>query len=97
MFGEGSTRVKIDGFTEDKTDWNETDFRFVQKDGAVYAFMMGAKGGQPAVLHSFMQQPVHSVELLGCGPVEFRQDFGVLIVSLPDNLPSMCANTLKIR
>lgn len=97
VFGEGSTRVKIDGFTEDKTDWNETDFRFVQKNGAVYAFMMGAKGGQPAVLHSFMQQPVHSVELLGCGPVEFRQDFGVLIVSLPDNLPSMCANTLKIR
>ena len=97
VFGEGSTLVKIDGFTEDKTDWNESDFRFVQKDGAVYAFMMGAKGGQPVTLRSFMQQPVHSVELLGYGPVEFRQDFGVLVVSLPDNLPSMCANTLKIR
>ena len=49
VFGEGDARgVKIDGFTEDKTDWNATDFRFAQKNGALYAFMMGAKGGQPA-------------------------------------------------
>ena len=97
VFGEGETRVKIEGFTEEKTDWNRSDFRFVQKDGAVYAFMMGAKDGDTVTLRSFAEQPVSSVELLGAGPVAFRQEFGLVIVKLPDRLPSMCANVLKIR
>ena len=96
-FGEGDTRVKIDGFTEEKTDWNISDFRFVQKDGAVYAFSLGAKGGETLALRSFAEQEIHSVELLGCGAVPFRKEFGLLTVSLPEKLPSMCANTLKIR
>ena len=96
VFGEGETRVKIDGFTEDKTDWGRNDYRFVQKNGAVYAFMMGASGGQAAVLRSFADRPVRGVELLGAGPVPFVQEMGVLLVSLPDRLPSLCANTLKI-
>ena len=97
VFGEGETRVKIDGFTEEKTSWGRDDYRFVQKDGAVYAFMMGAEGGRPAVLRSFADQPVHSVELLGAGPVPFIQEMGILLVSLPEKLPSLCANALKIR
>ena len=96
-FGEGETRVKIEGFTEDKTDWNRSDFRFVQKDGAVYAFAMGAKDGETVVLRSFADQDVKSVELLGCGPVEFTKEYGILAVKLPEKLPSMCANTLKIK
>jgi alpha-L-fucosidase len=96
-FGEGETRVKIDGFTEEKTDWNLSDVRFVQKDGAVYAFLMGAAPGEPVVLRSFADQSIQSVELLGYGPVPFRFEFGLLAVSLPDRLPSLCANTLKIR
>ena len=96
VFGEGETRVKIEGFTEEKTDWTRNDYRFTQKDGAVYAFMMGAKGGESAVLRSFAEQEVNAVELLGCGPVPFRKDFGLLVVSLPDRLPSRCANVLKI-
>ena len=96
-FGEGDTLVKIEGFTEEKTAWNRNDFRFVQKDGAVYAFMMGAKGGDAVTLRSFAEQPVSLVELIGVGPVEFKQEFGVLVVQLPEKLPSMCANVLKIR
>lgn len=96
-FGEGATRVKIEGFQEDKTDWNSHDFRFVQKDGAVYAFMMGAKGGETVTLRSFADREVSSVELLGYGPVPFQKTFGVLAVSLPENLPVICANALKIR
>ena len=95
-FGEGDTRVKIDGFTEEKTDWNRSDFRFVEKDGAVYAFAMGAVPGEALVLRSFAEQEVHSVELLGAGPVPFRQEFGLLTVQLPERLPSICANALKI-
>ncbi len=97
VFGEGETRVKIEGFREDKTDWLRSDFRFVQKDGAVYAFMMGAKGGETVTLRSFAQDAVQSVELLGYGPVPFKKEFGVLIVSLPEKLPAFCANALKIR
>ena len=96
VFGEGETRVKIDGFTEEKTDWNRSDIRFVQKDGAVYAFLMGAAAGETVTLRSFAEQEVHSVELLGAGPVPFAKDFGVLAVQLPERLPSLCANTLKI-
>jgi len=48
-------------------------------------------------LRSFADQAVNSVELLGYGPVSFKQEYGVLIVSLPEKLPVLCANALKIR
>jgi alpha-L-fucosidase len=95
-FREGPTMVKIEGFTENKTDWTSQDFRFVQKDGAVYAFCLGAKGGEPLTIHSFRDQEVHQVILLGYGEVPFHQAFGVLVVQLPENLPVPYANTLKI-
>jgi len=97
IFGEGETRVKIDGFTEEKTEWNRSDFRFVQKDDAIYAFALGAVPGETLALRSFAEQEVRSVELLGAGPVEFRQEFGLLVVKLPEKLPSLCANTLRIK
>ena len=96
VFGEGDTRVKIEGFTEEKTAWTRSDFRFVRKGDAVYAFMMGAAPGETVVLRSFAEQEIHSVELLGTGPVPFSKEFGVLAVSLPERLPSLCANVLKI-
>lgn len=96
VFGEGDTLVKIEGFSEEKTSWNRSDFRFVQKDEAVYAFMMGAKGGETVVLRSFSEHNVQSVELLGYGPVEFRKELGLLTIALPEHLPAMCANALKI-
>ncbi len=96
IFGEGETRVKIDGFTEEKTDWTISDVRFVQKDGAAYAFLLGAKGGETVTLRSFAEEDVKGVELLGCGPLEWKKDFGVLVVKLPEKLPCMCANALKV-
>ena len=89
--------MKIDGFTEEKTDWNLSDVRFVQKDGAVYAFLLGAKGGETVTLRSFAEDDVKSVELLGYGAVEFEKKYGVLLVKLPERLPSICANALKIQ
>ena len=97
VFSEGDTFVAIEGFREDKTAWTKNDFRFVQKEDAVYAFMMGANGGDTVVLHSFKDQEIHSVELLGYGPVAYKKEFGVLLVSLPEKLPVFCANVLKIR
>ena len=97
VFGEGDTRVTIDGFTEDKTDWTRSDFRFTQKDGAVYAFMMGLKPGETAVLRSFAGQEIHSVSLLGAGELPFQNAFGVLSAPLPERLPTRYTNVLKIR
>jgi alpha-L-fucosidase len=37
------------------------------------------------------------VELLGYGPVPFKKEFGVLVVSLPEKLPAFCANVLKLK
>ncbi len=97
VFGEGETLVKIEGFREDKTNWLSSDFRFVQKDGFVYAFMMGAKSGETVTLRSFADDDVKSVELLGYGAIPFEKNFGVLVVKLPKELPAECANALKIR
>ena len=96
-FGEGDTRVKIEGFREDKTDWTRSDFRFTQKEGAVYAFMMGIKPGETAVLRSFGGQEIHSVALLGAGELPFHQEYGVLSVPLPERLPTKYTGVLKIR
>ena len=63
----------------------------------MYAFLLGAKGGETVTLRSFADQDVQSVELLGAGPLEFRKDYGVLVAKLPAQLPGMCANVLKIR
>jgi alpha-L-fucosidase len=62
----------------------------------VYAFLLGAKGGETMTLRSFAEQEIKAVELLGAGPVPFQKDFGVLAVQLPEKLPSLCANALKI-
>ena len=97
VFGEGETFVKIEGFREDKTDWTRSDFRFTQKDGAVYAFMMGIKPGETAVLRSFAEQEVQSVELLGAGELPFHQEFGVLSVPVPEKMPGKYTGVLKIR
>ena len=97
VYSEGDTFVQIEGFREDKTSWTRNDFRFVQKDGTVYAFLMGAAGGDTVALRSFGDQEIHAVSLLGYGPVPFRKEFGVLLVSLPENLPVYCANALAIR
>ena len=96
-FSEGPTRVEINGFTENKTDWQSEDYRFVQKDNCVYAFMLGAKDGQAAMLRSFAGLKVKNVSLLGYGDVPFRQEYGLLTVALPEKLPVFCANTLKIE
>lgn len=96
-FREGPTLVAIGGFREDKTNWQPGDFRFVQKDDAVYAFCLGIHGGMNATLNSFRDREICSVELLGYGPVPFSQALGTLVVKLPDRLPVKYTNVLKIR
>lgn len=98
VFGEGDTRVRIDGFCEDKTEWNSSDFRFTKKGSTLYAFLMQAPETRVAVLKSLTPgETVKSVRLLGTGAVEFAQHFGVLTVKLPEKLPTVYTNCLAIE
>ena len=98
VFGEGDTRVLIDGFREDKTDWNSSDYRFTQKDNTLYAFIMKMpENGVPVIKSLTPQDKVSSVELLGAGPVPFAQNYGVLTVQLPEKLPTKYTNCLAIH
>jgi alpha-L-fucosidase len=96
--GEGMTKVLIKGFQEEKTEWNETDFRFVKKGNTVYAFMMGEPKKGAAVLRSFNEgEKIKSVRLLGVGPVEFSHTYGVLSVKLPEQMPAAFVNCLAVE
>ncbi len=98
VFGEGDTRVVIDGFREDKTEWNSSDFRFTQKGNTLYAFLLKAPQSGVAVIKSLTEQDkVRSVRLLGAGDVGFVQGFGVLNVKLPEKLPTQYTNCLAIE
>ena len=89
--------MKIEGFTEEQVAWREDDFRFVQKDGKIYAFIMRPKMGKTAVIKSLKEdEHVNSVRLLGYGSLTFNQYSGVLVVDLPDKLPSPYSNALEI-
>lgn len=95
--GEGSSMVKIDGFTEEQVPWQQDDFRFVQKEGRLYAFMMCTQMGKTAVIKSLTEaEHVSAVRLLGAGELSFAQFSGVLVVNLPDQLPTSYANALEI-
>lgn len=98
VFGEGDTRVLIEGFREDKTEWNSSDFRFTRKGNTVYAFMLKAPENSAAVIKSLKpEERVRSVRLLGAGNVEFSQYCGVLTVKLPENLPTEYVNCLALE
>ncbi len=97
VYGEGESEVIIDGFRESQVSWGISDYRFTCKDKDVYAFMMCAPKNRRAVVRSFTEEDViESVTLLGYGEVPFVHNFGVLTVSLPENLPTQYTNCLKI-
>ena len=96
VFGEGESRVVIDGFKESRVAWSASDYRFTAKGENVYAFLMHAPEDRRAVLRSFEGDTVAKVSLLGCGEVPFVQSFGVLTVELPENLPTEYTNCLRI-
>ena len=97
VFGEGESRVVIDGFRESQVPWTASDYRFTAKDNNVYAFLMHAPEDRRAVIRSFGESDkVTAVSLLGCGEVPFVQNWGALTVKLPDELPTKYTNCLKI-
>ncbi len=97
LSGEGDTRVLIEGFKEEQTIWNSSDFRFTRKGSTVYAFMLAAPQNRVAVMKSFMDEQIENVSLLGGGTLPYSREFGILTVKLPDRLPTSYVNCLKIE
>ena len=98
VFGEGDSRVLLEGFTEQKVEWNSSDYRFTQKGNVLYAFMMKVPVDGVAIIKSLTpQNQVEAVQLLGYGPVEFAQNYGKLVVKLPEKLPTEYTNCLKLQ
>jgi len=95
---EGESKVKIEGFKEKAVEWSSSDFRFVQKDGKLYAFIMCAPENRVVTIKSLLaNERVKSVRLLGGWELEFGQNFGVLNVMLPEKLPTCYTNCLEIE
>ncbi|MDR2375298.1 MAG: alpha-L-fucosidase [Treponema sp.] len=97
-FGEGGSGVVIDRFKEDEVSWQETDFRFTVKGDRLYAFMMKVPENRVAVVRSLLpDEKVLSVTLLGHGPAPFSQNYGIVTVKLPAELPTPYTNCLAIQ
>lgn len=97
-FGEGDTKVLIEGFKEVESEWNSSDFRFTAKGRNMYAFMLKAPENRVAVIKSLTEQDnVLSVRLLGGEKLPFTQSYGVLTVKLPQNLPTKYTNCIEIE
>ena len=96
VFGEGDSRVVIDGFRESQVAWTASDYRFTAKGKDVYAFLMPAPEDRRAVVRSFREETVEKVALLGVGDVPFAQNYGVLTVELPEELPTKYTNCLRV-
>jgi len=97
-YGEGDTQALIDGFREEKTKWNSSDYRFTSKNNTLYAFMLKSADNRVAVIKSLEEaDKVKSVKLLGGGAVPFEQAYGVLTVKLPEKLPTEYTNCLGIE
>lgn len=94
---EGHSFVKIEGFTEEKVNWDDDDFRFTRKDDSLYVFVMKAGGRKNTVIKTLGDTKVKSVELLGRGPVNFSQYDGILVCDLKGELPSEYVNVLKLK
>ena len=94
---EGLTKVLIDGFCEEKTNWNESDYRFVIKENIVYTFMLG-NPCTAAVIRSFNEgESIKNVRMLGFGNLEFKHNYGILNVKLPDKMPAPYVNCLAVE
>lgn len=94
MEGTGKSVNIEDGELSD--NWEEGDYRFTKKDGNVYVFILKSPKENVAIIKSFKDEKIKTVELLGHGEVNFSHNIGILVVELPKEMPTEYANCLKI-
>jgi alpha-L-fucosidase len=102
-FGEGPPHAAGGMFNEDKQNFSGADIRFTQKNGALYAIVLGwPDGGQVQIASladgaQHAQGTVERLELLGSTePLVFQHGAGGLKVALPESRRGDIAYALKI-
>ncbi len=105
-FGEGPTAdaanpINNQGFNEGM-NYTAEDVRFVQKDGYVYATVMGWPSGTQMTLKSlssvspYYTGKIKSVQILGTGDVNYTCTKEGLNVTLPSTRPNQIAFVIKV-
>jgi alpha-L-fucosidase len=100
IYGEGPTTAAAGAFQED-TAYKAQDIRFTTRGDALYALTLGEPKGTVKITSLRRGNPhdprtVRKVELLGVGPLPFRQNAQALEVDVPERLPSRHASALRI-
>ncbi len=90
VFGEGPTRITSGAFSDTKRSaFTSADIRFTENNGILYALPLARSADGIVKIYSLGSEknssrgPVRRVELLGYGPVPFREDAEALTVELP--------------
>lgn len=103
-FGEGPPQTETGLFNETKQSFTAKHVRFMQKDGALYAFVLGWPEAGTARIATLGTTGRHAasatierVELLGAGQIDFARDAEGLHVRLPDARSEEFAHGLRIR
>jgi alpha-L-fucosidase len=102
IYGEGPSRVKGGMFNEGKLKYTAQDIRFTQKDGALYALMLGWPTDGKVFIRSLGQPTqgggeVQDVRLLGYpGKLVWTQTTQGLAITLPPKKPCDFAYAFKI-
>lgn len=104
VYGEGPTRqMGHVAFAEELTPYTAEDIRFTQKDGIVYAFLLGWPYAGKSSIRALrregaLRRPISRISMLGDGnPLEFTWDDRALTVTLPGQQPCKDAFVLKIE
>jgi len=87
--GEGPTQVQAGAFNENRNVFTARDIRFTTKAGALYAFALGSPDDGVVRIAGLADgaagaRRIERAELLGAGPVPFRQDASGLSLTIPD-------------
>jgi alpha-L-fucosidase len=104
-FGEGPTQVGEGNFSESKAAaLTAEDIRFTQKNGVLYALMLGAPKSRTVSIPTLAEGAEHGagrvdrVELIGVGgPLKFSRTGQALVVELPETMPPSVGPVLRLR
>ena len=101
LYGEGPTEATAGAFQE-TTTYTAADIRFTTKGDILYAITLGEPAGRSSITSLRLGNPhetrkIRRVDLLGAGPVHFRQTASALEIEWPDHLPTKHASALRIH
>ncbi len=100
-FGEGPTEVKKGHHSEgDNKDFTGQDMRFTQKDGKIYAILLGwPKDGKISIKSFASLKNIKSIKMLGDknnSDLKWSQDNSGVHVNIPSEKPCNHAYTLEV-